>query len=109
MNGLTAHQARQTVQNLFKRFSSEIFQDTNGCYSSKRVVAAVSLIVMVIAFFADLVFHVASSEYIFDGFLVLTLGSLGITGVEAFANRKTTAITKIEADVNVDDPESSEK
>lgn len=73
----------------------------NGAYSSKRVVAALSFLIMVIAFACDLVFQLTVTDYIFDGFLVLTLGALGITGIETFANRTTKITNEVKADVNV--------
>ena len=62
---------------------------------------------MIIAFVADVAFHATVTQFIFDGFLMLAIGSLGITGVETFANRTTKTITdkKVQADVKVETDE----
>jgi hypothetical protein len=93
-------------QGAVKTLFTQIFQDADGLFSSKRVIAFLAFIVMVIAFALDVGLHITATDYIFNGFLALTLGALGITGIEGFAKRPAgvTQNTKVEAkqaDVNV--------
>jgi hypothetical protein len=88
-------------KSIVKKIVREILSDADGSLSSKRVIAALSFLIMVVAFVADLIWQMTITDYIFNGFLALTLGALGITGVESFANRTTTTKTKVQADVNV--------
>ena len=81
----------------FKKVISQIFQDVDGMFSSKRVVAAIGTVVLLVAFIADLAFQLTITQFIFDGFLYLVLGALGITAVEPFANRTTT--NKVDANI----------
>lgn len=83
-------------------------------FSSKRIIAFLAFIVMIIAFAADIGFHQATTDYIFNGFLVVVLGSLGITGFEPFAKRargitQHTTVNSKEADVNVGGVPKSEE
>ena len=89
----------------FIKALEQTFQGTNGEYSSKRVAAFISLAVMIVAFVADLFFHLTITQFIFEGFEVLALGALGIAGVERFAKTEKTTTTKqvVKADVNVTD------
>jgi hypothetical protein len=86
-------------------FWTQVFQDDNKIYSSKRVVAAISTLCLVVAFISDVFFHTTVTQFIFNGFLTLTLGSLGITAIEKFTDTsKTTKVkTDVKADVKVDE------
>jgi ABC-type uncharacterized transport system permease subunit len=73
-------------------FFKELFNDDNTI-NEKSVVGFASFTCMVIALFVDLITGwygkpLLINEYIFDGFLVITLGSFGIASVDKYINNK---------------------
>jgi ABC-type uncharacterized transport system permease subunit len=87
-------------------FFKELFKDNNDI-NEKSVVGFLSFTMMVIALFVDLITgwmgkELLINEYIFNGFLVITLGSFGIASVDKYINRKA------EHDKNKLDAESEE-
>jgi ABC-type uncharacterized transport system permease subunit len=73
-------------------FWKELFKDNNDI-NEKSVVGFLSFTMMVIALFVDLVTgwmgkELLINEYIFNGFLVITLGSFGIASIDKYINRK---------------------
>jgi ABC-type uncharacterized transport system permease subunit len=73
-------------------FWKDLFKDNNDI-NEKSVVGFLSFTMMVIALFVDLVTgwmgkELLINEYIFNGFLVITLGSFGIASVDKYINRK---------------------
>ena len=73
-------------------FWKELFKDNNDI-NEKSVVGFLSFGMMVISLFVDLVTgwmgkELLINEYIFNGFLVITLGSFGIASVDKYINRK---------------------
>ena len=88
-------------------FWKELFKDNNDI-NEKSVVGFLSFTMMVIALFVDLVTgwmgkELLINEYIFNGFLVITLGSFGIASVDKYINRK------VEHDKNKLDAETEEE
>jgi ABC-type uncharacterized transport system permease subunit len=88
-------------------FWKELFKDNNDI-NEKSVVGFLSFSMMVIALFVDLVTgwmgkELLINEYIFNGFLVITLGSFGIASVDKYINRKA------EHDKNKLDAETEEE
>jgi ABC-type uncharacterized transport system permease subunit len=88
-------------------FFKELFKDNNDI-NEKSVVGFLSFTMMVIALFVDLVTgwmgkELLINEYIFNGFLVITLGSFGIASVDKYINRKA------EHDKNKLDAETEEE
>lgn len=73
-------------------FFKDLFDDDNNI-NEKSVVGFASFGVMVIAIAVDLVTgymgkELLINEYIFNGFLTITLGSFGIASVDKFVNKK---------------------
>ena len=73
-------------------FIKDLFKDNNDI-NEKSVVGFLSFTMMVIALFVDLITgwmgkELLINEYIFNGFLVITLGSFGIASVDKYINRK---------------------
>jgi hypothetical protein len=73
-------------------FFKELFSDSNDI-NEKSVVGFASFGCMVLALVVDLVTGYMGkplliNEYIFNGFLVITLGSFGIASVDKFMNLK---------------------
>jgi len=74
-------------------FIKELFKDNNDI-NEKSVVGFLSFTMMVIALFVDLITgwmgkELLINEYIFNGFLVITLGSFGIASVDKYIKRKS--------------------
>jgi hypothetical protein len=73
-------------------FLKELFND-NNTINEKSVVGFSSFICMVIALVVDLVTGyfgkpLVINEFIFNGFLVITLGAFGIASVDKYINNK---------------------
>jgi ABC-type uncharacterized transport system permease subunit len=73
-------------------FLKELFND-NNTINEKSVVGFASFIMMVISLIVDLITgwmgkELLINEFIFDGFLVITLGSFGIASVDKYINNK---------------------
>ena len=62
----------------------------NGNPSSKRWVAVVATLLIVIGYIANLFWDYTIEEFIFNGVMYIVIGTLGITGVEKFAPKKPT-------------------
>jgi len=90
-------------------FIKDLFRDNNDI-NEKSVVGFISFGMMVIALIVDLVTgwlgrELLINEFIFDGFMVITLGSFGIASVDKWTNRKTEIEKeKIEVEVENDEP-----
>lgn len=73
-------------------FIKNLFNDDNTI-NEKSVVGFISFLCMVITLFADLITgwlgkELVIHQFIFDGFLIITLGSFGIASVDKFINNK---------------------
>ena len=75
-----------------KRFI-EIFKDDNH-WNEKTIIGFLSFAIMVIVIVADVVTgafgkDLLINEFTYNSFLIVTLGSFGIAGLEKFANKKS--------------------
>jgi ABC-type uncharacterized transport system permease subunit len=75
-----------------KKFFGQLFND-NNTINEKSVVGFLAFFMMVISLFVDLITgwmgkELLINEFIFDGFLVITLGSFGIASVDKWINNK---------------------
>jgi ABC-type uncharacterized transport system permease subunit len=73
----------------------DLFNDKNDI-NEKAVIGFLAFIVMTVFAIADIVTgyfgkDLVVNEFIFNAFLVLVLGTFGISGVEKIMNRKTDA------------------
>jgi len=73
-------------------FLKNLFSDNNDI-NEKSVVGFMSFMVMVVAMAVDLITgymgkELLINEYIFNGFLVITLGSFGIAAVDKYVTKK---------------------
>jgi hypothetical protein len=73
-------------------FLKDLFDDDNNI-NEKSVVGFASFGIMVVAIAVDLITgymgkELLINEYIFNGFLTITLGSFGIASVDKFVNKK---------------------
>ena len=70
----------------------EIFKDNNS-YNEKTVIGFMSFAVMVLVMIADVVTGAFGSDlpinvFTYNSFVIVTLGSFGIAGLEKFATKK---------------------
>jgi hypothetical protein len=69
----------------------EIFKNSND-YNEKTIIGFMSFAVMTLAMIVDLVTGALGNdlrlnEYIYNSFVIVTLGSLGIAGLEKFSGK----------------------
>jgi len=75
-----------------RKFFKELFDDNNSI-NEKALVGFIAFMCLVLALLVDLVTGYMGSalvlnEFIFDGFMVLVLGSFGIASVDKWMNKK---------------------
>ena len=75
-----------------KKFFSDLFDD-NNTINEKSVVGFIAFVMLCIAFLVDVVTGYFGKEFVinklvFDGFMVLVLGSFGIASVDKWINKK---------------------
>ena len=75
-----------------KNFFKQLFDD-NNTINEKSVVGFLAFFMMVLSLVVDLVTgymgkELLINEFIFDGFLVITLGSFGIASIDKWINNK---------------------
>lgn len=80
---------------IMKNFFKQLFDD-NNTINEKSVVGFLSFTMMVLSLLVDLVTgymgkELLINEFIFDGFLVITLGSFGIASIDKWVNNKNSA------------------
>jgi hypothetical protein len=75
-----------------RKFFNHLFDD-NNTINEKSVVGFIAFIMLVIALAVDLITGaygkpLVINKFIFDGFLVMVLGSFGIASVDKWINKK---------------------
>ena len=82
------------MKKLFKKIMSfkEIFKNSNE-YNEKTIIGFLSFAVMVLVMVADVVSgfvgkDLVINEFTYNSFVIVTLGSFGIAGLESFAKKK---------------------
>jgi len=75
-----------------KKFFSRLFDDNNSI-NEKSVVGFIAFLMLVIALAVDLITGAYGkplliNKFIFDGFMVIVLGSFGIASVDKWINKK---------------------
>lgn len=81
-----------------KNFFKQLFDD-NNTINEKSVVGFLSFTMMVLSLLVDLITgymgnELLINEFIFNGFLIITLGSFGIASIDKWVNKQN----KIEDD-----------
>lgn len=84
---------------------TQIFKDNND-YNEKTIIGFMAFAVMVIIAAVDVVTgiggkHLEIKEYIYNSFLMLTIGSFGIAGLEKFS-----PVAKVKAEASVSECEN---
>ena len=74
-----------------KQFIKDLFNDDNSI-NEKAVVGFIAFFMLVISLIVDLVTgwlgrELLINEFIFDGFMVITLGAFGIASVDKWINK----------------------
>lgn len=75
-----------------RKLLKELFSDDNSI-NEKSVIGFVAFFMMVLTMFIDIVKgwmgkEFIINEFIFDGFLIITLGSFGIGSIDKWINKK---------------------
>ena len=75
-----------------KKFFTQLFDD-NNTINEKSVVGFIAFIMLCLAFLVDVVTGYFGKEFVvnklvFEGFMVLVLGSFGIASVDKWINKK---------------------
>ena len=83
---------------------TQIFKDNND-YNEKTVIGFMSFAVMTVYSLVDLITGIYGRpleihEFVYNSFMIITLGSFGIAGLEKFS---PTAVKKAEADTSTEE------
>lgn len=75
-----------------RKFFKQLFDDSNSI-NEKAVVGYIAFIMLIVALIVDLATGAYGKElvinkFIFDGFLMIVLGSFGIASVDKWINKK---------------------
>ena len=62
----------------------EIFKDDNQ-WNEKTIIGFLSFAVMILVMLADVITDLSINEFTYNSFVIVTLGSFGIAGIEKFA------------------------
>lgn len=76
-----------------KKFINDLFRDENDI-NEKSVVGFGAFLMLVMTIIVDLVTGLQGqdlpiNEFVFDGFMIITLGSFGIASVDKFLGKKS--------------------
>jgi hypothetical protein len=87
------HRFKNILKKSMKNFFSKLFSDNNNI-NEKSIIGFSSFVMMIIiaiinivAAYKNIDFEI--HEYIYESFLIMSLGSLGIGSVDKFITRKT--------------------
>ena len=74
-----------------KTYISQILQDTNGSYSSKRAVTFLCVLLMAIGYIANLFWKYTVDEFMYNSIMYVVISGLGFSGAEIFAPKKASS------------------
>ena len=85
-----------------KNFFKQLFND-NNTINENSVVGFIAFLLLCVALIVDLVTGYMGTaliinEFIFDGFMVIILGSFGISSVDKWINKKNNSKNSVEED-----------
>ena len=88
-----------------KKFFHQLFDDNNSI-NEKSVVGFIAFVMLCLAFLVDIVTGYFGKEFVvnkvvFDGFMVLVLGSFGIASIDKYvtAKKKINEVTEDEEEI----------
>lgn len=75
-----------------RKLLKELFNDNNSI-NEKSIIGFIAFFMMVLTMFIDIIKgwmgkEFVINEFIFDGFLIITLGSFGIGSIDKWINKK---------------------
>ena len=82
----------QKKENLNRQAFIDIFKDDNS-WNEKTIIGSISFLVMIIVAIIDIAtglfgYELLVHEFIYNSFVIVTLGSFGIAGIEKFSKSK---------------------
>lgn len=77
------------MNGIFNYFK-QVLQDTNGSYSSKRLVTFICVILMGTGFVANLFWNYDVEQFMYESVMYIVIAGLGFAGAERFAPQKKT-------------------
>lgn len=72
-------------------YIKNMMADGHGSPSSKRWIAMIATILVVIGYIANLFWDYTVDQFMFDAVMYIVIASLGITGAEKFAPKEPTS------------------
>lgn len=83
-------------------FLKQIFKDVDGQYSSKRFTVFISIIILISTWVGNFFYQMQITEFIFEGFLYITVVGLGVTAAEKFSRKgESVNVTNILENENI--------
>lgn len=73
-----------------KKYISQVLQDTNGSYSSKRFVTLLCVALMAGGFLANLFGDYTVDQFMYESVMYIVIAGLGFSGAEKFAPQRNT-------------------
>lgn len=73
-----------------KKYISQVLQDTNGSYSSKRFVTLLCVALMACGFLANLFGDYTVDQFMYESVMYIVIAGLGFSGAEKFAPQRNT-------------------
>lgn len=86
---INGYNMKQIIQKIMS--FKDIFKETND-YNEKTIIGFLSFAVMVLVMLADVISgafgnHLPINDFVYNSFVIVTLGSFGIAGLEKFAKK----------------------
>jgi hypothetical protein len=75
-----------------KKYISQILQDTNGAYSSKRAVTFICVFLMTLGFITNLYTVYTVDQFMFEAIMYIVIAGLGFSGAEKFAPKRNESV-----------------
>lgn len=75
-----------------RKYVQQVLQDTNGSFSSKRLVTFICVLLMGIGYIANLFWDQTVDEFMFESIMYIVIAGLGFSGAERFAPRKESTL-----------------
>lgn len=70
------------------KYFVQVLQDNNGSYSSKRFVTLICVLLMLVAFVANLFYDQDVDQFMYESIMYIVIAGLGFSGAEKFAPKR---------------------
>jgi hypothetical protein len=88
-------------------FLKQIFKDIDGQYSSKRTTVFISILILISTWVGNFFYQMQISEFIFEGFLYITVVGLGVTVAEKFSRKgESVSVSNVLETENIIEPKN---